>query len=52
MKEIEGVSISSMAIPSPIVDIFSKLAGAEGSEKNIMTMNGSRHIPLHVSSGG
>jgi len=37
MKEIEGVSISSMATPSPVIDIFSRLEAAEGSEKHIMT---------------
>jgi 4-hydroxybutyrate CoA-transferase len=34
--ELEGVQISSMAMPSPIVDIFSKLEAVEGSEKSIM----------------
>jgi len=34
MKEIEGVSISSMAMPSPIVDIFSKLEAAGYSAKS------------------
>jgi 4-hydroxybutyrate CoA-transferase len=37
MKEVEGVSISSMAVPSAIVDIFGKLQGVEGSEKHIRT---------------
>ncbi len=37
MEELEGVSISSMAMPSPVVDIFSKLEAVEGSERHIMT---------------
>jgi osmotically-inducible protein OsmY len=30
MKELEGVSLTSMAMPSSVVDIFSKLAAVEG----------------------
>ena len=35
MKEVEGVEISSMAMPSPLIDIFNKLEAVEGSEKHI-----------------
>lgn len=37
MNEIEGVSISSMAMPSAVIDIYNKLESVEGSEKHIMT---------------
>jgi hypothetical protein len=52
MNEVEGVQTSSMAMLSPVVDIFGKLGAVQGSEKHIMVHEWFLAHPVAREPGG